>query len=96
MDNIKFNYIGWCNEENHDKIWASFSINDSHYAMWGARGKSVSFKKHDSIWDLNEVTRKKQKKYWTVNESKITEIWPDFYEQLNKRLFYCILANKIK
>jgi hypothetical protein len=97
---LNFTYIGWCNDTKNgvtsDKVWASFTVNNSHYACWGARGKTVNFKKHDSAWSLGQVQRKKENEYKEVDESKLLEIWPDFYESVEMRLSFCILADKIK
>jgi len=101
LDLLKFSYIGHCTEPtkaggNSDKIWAGFTVNDTHYACWGALGKTVNFKKHDSLWSLSTVRRSKEKKYVEVDEAKLLSIWPDFYEAVESRLCYCILADKIK
>lgn len=98
---LKWRYIGWCNETDrkgskHDKVWASFTLGTDIYCCWGARGKTVNFKKHDSIWALEDVERSKRKKYDTVSESKILSIWPDFYDSVEQRLCFCVLANRIK
>lgn len=98
---LEWRYIGWCNEvdrkgSKHDKVWASFRIGKDNYCCWGARGKSVNFKKHDSLWDLEKVEDTKRRKYDTVGKEKILDIWPDFYDSVEQRLCFKILANKIK
>ena len=99
--NLEFKYIGWCCETDskgskHDKIWLGFELNSQYYAAWGARGKTVNFKKHESHWSLNDVIETKQKKYDEVSETKLLEVWPDFYEVVESRLVFCMLADKIR
>ena len=98
---IKFEFIGWMNEKSrdvsHDKIWGWFSNGDNtHYAFWGRRGKKVSFQKKDR-WKLQNLENSKLNKgYEVVNEKKLLTIWPDFHTEVEQRLFYCVLANKIR
>jgi len=97
--NVTFEYIGWCNEKDskgdHDKVWAAFKMGNSWYACWGARGKTVNFKKHDSFNSLRRVIDSKRGKYGEVSETKLLDIWPDFYDSVESRLVFCTLANKI-
>ena len=97
----EFYFIGWCCETDskgskHDKIWASFKLGENYYCCWGARGKTVNFKKHPRRGALDDVERSKRKKYDPVNESKLLNIWPDFYDSVDQRLFFCTLADKIR
>ncbi len=100
MAALEFRFIGWCHNKDskgeHDKIWASFELNDSYYACWGARGKTVNFKRHTCCYDLDEVQRSKEKKYDRVGEAELLKIWPDFYQSVEMRLVFCVMANHIK
>jgi len=97
---IDFDYIGWCNEEvaghKHDKVWAAFKAGGSWYAGWGARGKAISFKKHDSQFSLMKVKRTKESKYKEVDAFQLFAIFPDFADEVDKRLMYATLANKVR
>jgi len=109
MADIKFNYIGWCNEvdrktgSKHDKVWTAFEIDGTHYAGWGARGKKLSFKNHGkNIWGgqsmpstLSAVVSSKRKKYNEVDTFQLFAVFPYFQEEVDKQLFFKILANKI-
>ena len=101
MDEIEFIFIGWCKEtdrdgKKHDKVWTAFKVGNTYYAGWSARGKTLSFKKHDSRNSLETVMRSKQKKYDTVDSFQLFAIFPHFKEEVEKRLCFCVLANKIK
>jgi hypothetical protein len=101
MSDVKFGWIGWCHEtdkngSDHDKIWAIVTIGNTYYACWGARGKTVNFKKHDSFSSINQVRRSKEKKYSEIREVEAVNIWPNFRDAVEERLCYCILADNIK
>lgn len=105
MDTIDFKFIGWCNEtdkdgKKHDKMWTAFAVGESYYAGWGARNKAVSFKKYGVGWrasdELSTMIRKKKRTYNTVGEATLNLMFPNFYEEVNKRMFYCLLSDKIK
>ena len=98
---LSFSYIGWCCETDskgseHDKIWLAMQVGSKYYAAWGARGKTVNFKEHPYSSSLYDVERSKRKKYDTISVQKLLEIWPNFYEDVESRLVFCTLANKIR
>jgi len=101
MSEIEFLFIGWCHETTregtkHDKVWTAFRIGNAYYAGWGARGKTINFKKHDSQYTLEPVTRNKKKTYDEVDSFQLFSIFPFFKEEVEQQLCFCLLANKIK
>lgn len=74
----KFGFIGWCNEDNHDKIWGYFyrptpeweSANPSNRywiqrnvcVFWARRGRAMQFKADITGYDLNKLVDSKRKK----------------------------------
>lgn len=96
--NVKFEWIGWMKDGTHDKVWGYFEVNDKFYCFWGRRGKALSFKDHGiyegSLSKL--VTQKEKKGYKEVDAFQMFAIFPYFNEEVEKRLSFCILANKIK
>lgn len=98
--NLDFLFIGWCKEVKNgvhsDKVWTAFKAGNEYYAGWGARGKTINFKKHDSKYSLEDVMRKKQKEYNEVDAFQLFTIFPYFQEQVEQRLLFCMLSNKIK
>lgn len=98
---LEFLFIGWCYETDcddikHDKVWTAIKVGDTYYAGWGARGKTITFKKHDSLHSLEAVMRSKKKKYNKVDAFQLFSIFPYFQEEVEKRLCFCLLSNKIK
>jgi hypothetical protein len=100
MDNeIEFIYIGWCGGVNdgvkNDKVWTAFKCAGKYYAGWGARGKSIRFKKHGDQYALKEVMYKKQEKYKEVDAFMLFSILPDFKEQVASKLLIAVLTDSI-
>lgn len=103
---IEFEFIGWNNTtdwdgKKHDKVWTAFSINETYYAGWGARGKALSFKKYGSGFSAKsqqskKIKEKKLDSYSEVDAFLLFSIFPNFQEDVEKRLVYCTLANKVK
>jgi hypothetical protein len=98
MDGIKFHWIGWCQEGTSDKVWGFCSTGGTSqcYAFWGRRGKALSFKK-TTIWDADTLSEKKEDSgYCPVTESQLREVWTTFDNDLQSRLCFAILADKVR
>lgn len=105
---INFRFIGWCNETDssgskHDKVWTAFEVDGVYYAGWGARGKTLHFKKYGKSWSAEseqaKVMRSKRApkgKYQEVDAFQLFAVFPFFKEDVEKYLTFGILANKIK
>ena len=99
MNEPDFIYIGWCKQVKKgvtsDKVWTAFSVGDKFYAGWGARGKSIRFKKHDSRSSLETVMRSKKKAYNEVEAFELFTIFPYYKEDVEKFLSFSVLTNKV-
>jgi hypothetical protein len=99
MNQIEFLYIGWCKQlkkgVQSDKVWTAFKVGDKYYAGWGARGKSIRFKKHLSEHELMRVQRSKEREYNEVDSFQLFTIFPYFENDVEKYLAYNILTNKV-
>ena len=99
---LDFRFIGWCNEDNHDKIWGYFvkprepGDEDYHfppcYAFYARRGKKLTFKKYD-VYRAEDLSYEKRDKkhYRKIYESELPNVWPTFYEELEKDLCFAVL-----
>lgn len=96
MSDIKFNFLGWCKEDNHDKIWCRINCGGSHYAVWGRRGKTLTFKKHARESNLIDVQRTKVSRYREVDSFEMFMLFPDLEEDIQQQLMFAILADKVK
>ena len=91
----KINYFGWNNEPGHDKVWGYLTIGEGVTAelfnFWGARGKKLSFKKHETnYFSVDELRRLAQKKtgkgYREIPTGDIETVVEGFHEQLELQL----------
>ena len=110
MSDVSFKFIGWCNETDreghkHDKVWGYFTqdVKSGYgadcYIFWGARDKknTIKFKADKVNSELEKLAGQKQhrKNYRQITEKKLLEIWPDFYDQMEMKLTFAVLANKV-
>ena len=99
MDEIEFLYIGWCKQVKKgvtsDKIWTAFKVGGKYYAGWGARGKSIRFKRHLGENEVMRVQRTKQRDYDEVDHFQLFTIFPYFKDDVSKFLAYSIITNKV-
>ncbi len=99
QEEIEFIYIGYCGGVNdgvtNDKVWTAFKAGGAYYAGWGARGKTIRFKKHYDLYELKDVMRKKQQKYKEVDAFMLFSILPEFKEQVASKLTFDILTNSV-
>jgi hypothetical protein len=70
-------------------------VDRKYYAGWGARGKTIRFKKHDDLISLERVQRTKEKEYNEVDSFQLFTIFPYFESDVEKYLSYSILTNKV-
>jgi len=106
----EFGFIGWCKEDNHDKVWGYFyrpTPDASTWArkssgwnccvFWAKRGAAMRFKADVTGWELDKLVNSKLKKgYSRIYEPRLFEIWPTFVEEAEAKLMWDVLAGKIK
>jgi hypothetical protein len=94
---MKYEFIGWCNEEGHDKIWGVILLregdNQNTYAsFWGRRGKKLQTKVFEEYsWDVGKVINKKAERYRKIDENRLGTVYPEFEEDLRKTAVWAIL-----
>ena len=94
---IEFLFIGWVHSEGHDKVWTSLKVGKNYYCAWGRRGKSLAFKKHGSVYNLNALEAQKRRKgYEPVEEFMLFTAFPDFQEQVEQQLMMATLSDNIR
>ena len=104
MEAVRFQWIGWCKQGTSDKIWGYFTVGSDtgpFYIFWAGRGKALTFKKESDAFEVTRIRRSKEnrhylKAYTGISETKLAEIWPTFAEELEQRLSFAMLANRIK
>lgn len=92
---LNYKFIGWCNEEGHDKVWGVIFLekptngwsysNAKCVSFWGRRGKKLQTKMVVDDWELEKLIRSKTKKgYQTVDTNKLNDVYPEFEDDLSK------------
>lgn len=96
----KFKFIGWCNEDGHDKVWgvifleqpgrSSWGVTDAKcVTFWGRRGKKLQTKMSVDDWEMHKlIDSKKRKGYIEVDETKLNTVYPEFEKDLSKTAFW--------
>ena len=108
----EFGWIGWCKEDNHDKVWGYFYrptpdatgrpwINKHNgwncCIFWARRGKAMQFKADTTGTELDKLVRTKLRKgYEKISQPRLFEIWPTFIEEAEAKLMWDVLAGKVK
>lgn len=109
---FEFGWIGWCKDDNHDKIWGFFyrpgEVNDPYASrwepkkrnvciFWGRRGKALQFKAGISGYELNKLINSKENKGYTeIQAPHLETIWPTFESEAEMKLSLEVLAGRVK
>ena len=103
-------WVGRCTFEGSDKIWGWFIYTDPTesnrsnrsnpryaYTFWARTGKTPSFKKHHySAYNLKKLTDKKvDRKYSPISQGELVNLWPRFFEDMDNKFIFHLLANDI-
>ena len=93
---MKYVHIGWCQEDNHDKVWGIIQLtgNDwlgNYVTFWGRRGKKLQTKiyQDQSEWNMDRLFEGKASKgYQQIDITKLNEVYPEFESDLKKLAFW--------
>jgi hypothetical protein len=107
-----FGFVGWCNTDNHDKVWGYFYRPTPHLdensiwgkkfgwnvvIFWGGRGHAMRFKADVSGHELDKLQRSKLKKgYQRIRPETLYSIWPTFDEEMKQKLSFELLVGNVK
>lgn len=100
---INYEFIGWCHEQNHDKVWGVIKLgqksNDPIWVsdflvFWGRRGKKLQTKlsKQSNSDILRLIDSKIDRGYKTVDRSKLSNVYPAFQDDLEKTAAWSLLC----
>ena len=101
MENLqeKIKFIGWCNANGHDKVWAIIELpNGKHATVWGRRGKALQHKIFDcnlhyvNLVSINQKIRKKRSEYKEISFDDVDSVYPDFRNDLSMMAFLATLS----
>jgi predicted DNA-binding WGR domain protein len=95
---VDYRYIGWCSEDNSDKVWVCIQLSGDRWygkylTVWGRRGKQLQSKIIDvGDRDIGNLIRSKNNKgYREIPEDKLNEVYPEFEQDLEKTAFWATL-----
>ena len=91
---MNYKFIGWCKEDNHDKVWGAINIGDGKVlTVWGRRGAKLQTKVVYDNWDLTKLIRKKEnsKGYKSIEKYELDEVYPEFEADLEKTAMWATL-----
>ncbi len=92
---MKFEHIGWCKEDNHDKVWGIIRLHDNDcVTFWGRRGAKLQTKMiKASYWEADDLFRKKRNKgYKEIEEYQLEDVYPEFRQDLEKTAVWAMLC----
>lgn len=110
-DSYELKGLYWNSEGKHDKIWGFVETDGGNiFNFWGKRqvvdaegmtenGKrpSLQFKKHESLYDLENLAHKKERKgYINVPLSGVDVIVPGFTEFFEYALITARMTGKVR
>jgi len=88
---INYKYIGWCSEDNSDKVWVCIQLNGDRWhgkflTVWGRRGKRLQSKLIESTtYEMGKLVGSKDAKgYCEIPEDKLHEVYPEFQQDLER------------
>lgn len=91
---MKYEYIGWCKKDNHDKVWGILRLDRNKcLTFWGRRGAKLQTKMVIAgIWEAEDMFLKKESKgYTNIPKSNLDKIYPEFQADLEKTAMWAML-----
>ena len=92
---MDYEFIGWCNEDNHDKVWVLIILPQGRVAaIWGRRGRTLQHKIHENLryFEIDRlVDRKVKKGYQRIEKTALDQVYPEFEEDLQKTYVWAVL-----
>lgn len=91
---MKYEFIGWCREDNHDKVWGVIELADYTYiSFWGRRGAKLQTKliKTSNYVITDLIYKKKHRGYNEVSKNHLDEVYPNFESDLEKTAIWASL-----
>ena len=103
---MNYEFIGWCKEGTHDKVWGAILLVEDviisepwpfkankYITFWGRRGAKLQTKLiNGSKHDVNQLIRKKlNKSYKEIDKEELDKVYPEFETDLEKTAMWAML-----
>lgn len=95
---MKYAFIGWCKEDNHDKVWGVIELGAVKFVtFWGRRGKKLQTKSVvQSPYYMEKVINEKIRKgYVRVDKDNLDRVYPEFEQDLEQTAMWSMLKGTI-
>lgn len=100
---MRYAHIGWCHEDNHDKVWGVICLQEpfstwhtdgKFVTFWGRRGKKLQTKTVEGgHYEVKKMFDKKlDKGYQEVDKRRLDEVYPEFEQDLEKTAVWAMLG----
>lgn len=101
---MRYKWIGWCKESNHDKVWGVILLQDDDklnwgwtnercVIFWGRRGKKLQTQMSVDDHALYKKIQEKEKHgYVEIKSEKLNCVYPEFENDLEKTTVYALLS----
>ena len=96
--NINYRYIGWCSEDNSDKVWVCIQLSGDRWhgkflTVWGRRSKKLQSKTFDiNTYEMERLIHSKDAKgYRKIPQDKLNEVYPEFEQDLERTAAWSML-----
>ena len=91
---INYEYIGWYQDLNSDKVWVCIKLSPSKYlTVWGRRGKRLQHKiiECSSVDAHRLVMTKARKGYRRFDKTELDQVYPEFEQDLERTTAWSML-----
>ena len=91
---INYEYIGWYQDLNSDKVWVCIKLSSSKYlTVWGRRGKRLQHKiiECSSVDAHRLVMTKARKGYRRFDKTELDQVYPEFEQDLERTAAWSML-----
>lgn len=103
MTDINYRWIGWCQQDNHDKVWGVIQLTEPDrffpyesncLVFWGRRGKRLQTKvSRISEADAQHlINSKRNRGYEAVRRDQLKTVYPEFQADLEKTTTWGLLC----
>lgn len=94
---INYEFIGWCKEDNHDKIYVIIvqSQPQNTIAVWGRRGKKLQYKIYANLrwFEIDKLIDNKIKKgYNKISPQHLDQVYPNFEQDIQQTYVWALLS----
>lgn len=95
---MRYFWIGWCREDNHDKVWGLIDITPAqtglgtYIAFWGRRGKKLQVKVHHDLtfYEASRLCDKKEDRGYK-RILTLDSVYPEFEQDLEQTAVWGML-----